>query len=247
MCDFFSGIITRNFEVLTDPNSNHHETMIEKHKLDDSIPVDDERRKWVRFEIVPTDLFSKARKDWVFRLDESIKPKWFNGAHEDACWDYVKRNLVGKPWLVSAGKEVARVRKIKWFKPMKEPDVDKIFPLAQKLGKAFKIRDKIKVKLIRLDGDATWGAARDATWGAAWDAARDAAWDAAWDAAGGATWDATWDAARAAAGAAEFEIGASHNKKYKTNPFRLLVDFWEKGFYCCGIRNNTLTLGYVPK
>ena len=231
MCDFFSGIITMNFEVLTNPNSNHHETMIEKHKLDDSIPVDDERRKWVRFEIVPKDLFSKARKDWVFRLDESIKPKWFNGAHEDAVWDYVKRNLVGQPWLVSAGKEVARVKKIKWFKPMKEPDVDKIFPLAQDLGKAFKIRGKIKVKLIRLDGVAAWDAARAAAGVAAWDAARDAA----------------WDAARDAARDAEFEISASHNKKYKTNPFKLLVDFWEKGFYCCGISNKTLTLGYVPK
>ena len=47
--------------------------------------------------------------------------------------------------------------------------------------------------------DATWVAARDATWGAARAAARDAAWVAAWVAARDAAWDAAWVAARDAA------------------------------------------------
>jgi hypothetical protein len=42
-------------------------------------------------------------------------------------------------------------------------------------------------------------------------------------------------------------VSADKNKKYKTNPFKLYVRLWAKGFYCCGITNNTLTLGYIPE
>jgi len=180
MCDFFSGVVTRNFEVLTDLNSNSHEDVVRKHGLDDKLGVDDERRKWVRFELVPKNLFGKRRSNWKFKLDERIKPSWFNRAHEDACWDYLKRNIIGQPWLVAAGREVKRIKRIKWFKPMKEPDVDVLLPLAQELGRAFKIRGRIKVKLIQLDsaaGLAAWLAAGSAARSAAWSAARSAVFE----------------------------------------------------------------------
>jgi len=284
MCEFFSGIIKRDTTVLADLNTNSHENIIAKFKLDDSLPLDS--RDWIRFEFSPKKFFSKNRKDWIFKVDENSKPKWVKTAHKLAVWNYLLENVLDQSWFTAAASEVERISNIQWFKPMDEPDIKFLEKKALEIRDAFKLKSKnkkVKVRLIRLGDyaawaaawDAAWDAARDAARAAAWAAARDAAraaaWDAAWDAARAAArdaaWDAAWDAARAAAGAAAwdaagaaawaaawaaardaaFEVSADVNKKYKTNPFKHYVDLWEMGYCCCGIYNNTLTLGYVPK
>ena len=50
MCQFFSGIVTREGKVLADGNTNSHEKIIKQHKLDDKPAVDSPKRNWVRFE-----------------------------------------------------------------------------------------------------------------------------------------------------------------------------------------------------
>ena len=234
MCDFFSGVITRKGLVYSDGNSNSHENVIKEHKLDDSISVDSPKRNWIRFELVPEpDIFSPV-KDWVFRVDESSVPDWVNERHERAVRTFVHKNICNTPWLKAAKKELKRAKKIKWFKPMSKPKIGDLLPLAQEMGKAFKIRGKIKVKLIPLRS-------------AAYSAARSAAWSAAYSAADSAARSAADLAARSAAWSAAFMISGDVNKEYKINPFKLMVDLWAKGFYCCGIYRKTLTLGYVLK
>ena len=250
MCDFFSGVITRKGLVYSDGNSNSHENVIKEHKLDDSISVDSPKRNWIRFELVPEpDIFSPV-KDWVFRVDESSVPDWVNERHERAVRTFVHKNICNTPWLKAAKKELKRAKKIKWFKPMSKPKIGDLLPLAQEMGKAFKIRGKIKVKLIPLRS-AAYSAADSAAYlaarSAAYLAARSAADSAARSAAYSAARSAAYSAARSAAWSATFMISGDVNKEYKINPFKLMVDLWAKGFYCCGIYRKTLTLGYVLK
>ena len=247
MCNFFSGIVTRQGKVLADGNTSSHETIIKQHKLDDKLPVDDPKRKWFRFELTPKQFYNQDIDSWTFKVDESSTPTWLNDRHERAVRAYVVKQYLDTKWYKRVCKEIEYVKTIKWFAPMEEPNLKELQKDATALGKAFKIKGEIRIKLIPLAGAAAWDAAGAAARAAAWDAAgaaaRAAARAAAWDAAGAAA----WDAAGAAAGAGEYEIGAEKNKKYKTNPFKLLVRLWAKGYYVCGIKNNTLTLGYVQK
>jgi len=211
MCEFFSGIVKRDLTVLSDLNSNSHEDMINKFGLDDTLSLNS--RDWVRFEFTPKDLFSLKKGDWSFKVDEDSRPKWCKTAHKLACWSYLKKNVLDMPWFMNARLEVERVKKIIWFKPMVEPDLQFLEEKAVLIQKAFKLkgRRKVKIRLIRLNDSAAWSAAESA--------------------------------ARSAA----FEVSADVNKKYTSNPSKHYVDLWEMGYYCCGLYNNTLTLGYILK
>jgi hypothetical protein len=35
--------------------------------------------------------------------------------------------------------------------------------------------------------------------------------------------------------------------QYPKNPFKLMVDLWEEGFYVCGIVDKKFIIYYVPK
>ena len=291
MCEFFSGIVKRDLTVLSDLNSNSHEDMINKFGLDDTLSLNS--RDWVRFEFTPKDLFSLKKGDWSFKVDEDSRPKWCKTAHKLACWSYLKKNVLDMPWFMNARLEVERVKKIIWFKPMVEPDLQFLEEKAVLIQKAFKLkgRRKVKIRLIRLNDSAAWSAAESAARSAAWSAARSAAWSADWSAADSAAdsaarsaarsaawsaarsaarsadwsaarsaawsadWSADWSAAdsaadsaaESAARSAAFEVSADVNKKYTSNPSKHYVDLWEMGYYCCGLYNNTLTLGYILK
>ena len=54
MCEFFSGVVRSNCEVLTLGNTSNHREMIEHFKLDDSLDVKDVKRDWVKFELTPS-------------------------------------------------------------------------------------------------------------------------------------------------------------------------------------------------
>ena len=151
---------------------------------------------------------------------------------------------------------VARIKDIKWFKPvqLKRADVDKQINVALK---AFGVAASIEYRTLKTSDD--WGAARDAARGAAWDAAwgaaRDAARDAAWDAARGAARDAAWGAARDAARDAAWgatDLLAKHtpeklgyNEKYPEGNYLKLIPLWEMGLYPIGVINDKFVC-YVP-
>jgi len=189
MCDFFSGILMRNGKVLADGNSNSHEDLIKQHKLDDKLPVDDVKRNWIRFELKPKEFYNCDINSWIFRVDESSSPKWLNDRHEHTAREYVVKHYLNQKWYKRVCAEITFVKSIKWFTPMDEPDLKLLDKTAQEVGAAFKIKGKMKIKLIPLSGDAAWAAAGDA----ARDAARAAAGDAAWDAARDAARDAQID------------------------------------------------------
>ena len=63
-------------------------------------------------------------------------------------------------------------------------------------------------------------------------------------------WVFARDAAREAAWDATFEVVTdidSIKKKYPENPFKVLIDLWEMGFYVAGVVKGKFILYYVPK
>ncbi len=147
--------------------------------------------------------------------------------HKQALVASLAEKLGDIPTKDAVLKEYERILNIEWFKPMAKPpkETEKTVKLALKL---FGVEAKIEYKKLETVED----------WDAAWDAARDAAWGAAWDAAWGAAWGAAWECV------SDLE---DLKKKYPQNPFKVLTDLWEMGFYVTGIVKGKFVLYYVPK
>jgi len=279
MCNFFSCLVDRKGKVYTDGNITSHSELVKKFDFDDSLDLDDPKRNFVKVELIPKKFSNRTRKGYKYVLDEKRTPKWVNDRHEKNVWNYFKKNYLDQIWYKNTQIKIKEIKKIKWFRPMNEPNIKELNPLADDVKKTFKLEKKLKIRLIPLENskdwdvaraaagdaarDTAWDAARDVARDAAWDTARDTAWDAAWDtardAARAAAWDTAWDtawddardvawaAAGDAARDATYEIGSDKNQKYKSNPFSSLMNLWDMGFYVCGVKNNVLILGYVPK
>lgn len=78
MCNFFSGILKKDGTVLWSNDTDSHDTLIEKHKLN----VNSDSRTWLRFEITPIDNDEKNRKrdNWRIKIDETQEPSWYTDA-----------------------------------------------------------------------------------------------------------------------------------------------------------------------
>src|SRR3990167_2192162 len=84
MCRFKSAIITRT-EVLHDLDSDSHEELITKYKLNDRTITPD----FVRVEMtqVDDDIFNHARGNWLLKIDQDLRPDWFDEAEAaEAMW-----------------------------------------------------------------------------------------------------------------------------------------------------------------
>ncbi len=97
MCDFFSGIITKEGKVL-EHYSDSHETIKKENNLNDNVK-DLNKLDFYPFEIEPKeDVFHKPiKKYWEFKLSASgghsdgFIPKWFSKKHEIKCWNAFKK------------------------------------------------------------------------------------------------------------------------------------------------------------
>ena len=88
MCNFASGIITRDGKVHFSVRSVSHEDVIKEaielgFKIKDDT-ADKKEMKFCRFEITPPDnnVFEQDLSKWSFRIDESITPEWWNKEFE---------------------------------------------------------------------------------------------------------------------------------------------------------------------
>jgi hypothetical protein len=86
MCNFWSAIVTKSGDVLFNEMDDSHESIIElyknKYDLKDET-TDPDRLKFARIEIAPpdNDVF-KPLNEWVFKIDQSIKPTWLTKTDE---------------------------------------------------------------------------------------------------------------------------------------------------------------------
>ena len=72
MCQFFSGIITRE-ETIWDYDDDSHEVLIKKAGLNDS----SRSPNFVRVELLPKDgdIFNHDLKNWHLNIDQDFRPK----------------------------------------------------------------------------------------------------------------------------------------------------------------------------
>jgi hypothetical protein len=76
MCNFFSGILTKDGKTLYDLDIDDHRILMEKFVICDKKPL--ELRTWIKFEITPKDgnVFNKKKSNWIFKVDEERKIEW---------------------------------------------------------------------------------------------------------------------------------------------------------------------------
>ena len=91
MCKFKSMVVLRTGEILSLEKSDSHTEIIEYFKLKEG---NLNSRNFVAVEIIPkNDLFSYAKKDWTFTVDEeSSVPEWFTedrANYEDKCYQHL--------------------------------------------------------------------------------------------------------------------------------------------------------------
>ena len=74
MCNFFSAIITKD-DIIYDPQTDMHEDLIKKARLDDTTL----RPDFVRVEINPIDrdIFNHDMNNWQFKIDQDLLPVWW--------------------------------------------------------------------------------------------------------------------------------------------------------------------------
>jgi hypothetical protein len=108
MCQFFSCLVNKNGDVLWDRDLSSHEDLVELFGLRDNNKF---RPGFARVEFTPpTDhkLVANVKK-WVLKVDESVKPDWFDDVVvreklEELVSNFiVKKNrklLVGGPWIL---------------------------------------------------------------------------------------------------------------------------------------------------
>ena len=168
MCNFWSCIITKDMKVLWDRDITSHEELVKKYSLkDDKL----ENREFVRLEIKPTDIRSKRKSDWMFKVDEEgTMPSWYSGARrhcEALVWRTWQEAMKQTLWKLPLEVADAIVKEIKGIKYLK---------MNGKLRANWHVSFGASLPEARAAArDAAGAAARDASWAAAGDAAGDAA------------------------------------------------------------------------
>ena len=78
MCNYKSGVITRDGRVFVEMDTDSHEEMVKRHALREG-PESDPWANYISVECMPKrDLLSRKREDWDYRLDErDAKPAWY--------------------------------------------------------------------------------------------------------------------------------------------------------------------------
>ena len=91
MCQFFSGVITKN-KTIVDYDDDSHEHLLEKGGLRDNSRDPD----FVRVELIPQDkdIWNHNIKNWKLKVDQDFRPDWF----EEKWAEQEMRNEIKKLW-----------------------------------------------------------------------------------------------------------------------------------------------------
>jgi len=90
MCQAFSALITKEKKVYWEAGLDSHSDIQSKFVKDDDNLKDDKMppdNTFARIEITPKNGDHLNPDEWVFKLDENIKPKWWRKACEKPCFN----------------------------------------------------------------------------------------------------------------------------------------------------------------
>ena len=117
MCQFLSLVATKSGKIYGDGSYDSHGEIIKENKdtqlKDDKLPSNN---TFARVEVIPKDdnIFNHKIENWEVRVDESIKPKWWNNKLEKKCIERLKE--VFKKQFLIGGKYKIINRDIRFIK-----------------------------------------------------------------------------------------------------------------------------------
>ena len=117
MCNFFSCIITKDFTVLWNKDTDAHEELIEDNKLNDSLKVGNGSRTWMKAEITPKDgdIFNHAPENWEIKIDEQITEQWYlrNKTQYDKAMSHALMGCLSEMFITTGTTE--NITNGRWF------------------------------------------------------------------------------------------------------------------------------------
>ena len=96
MCQFLSLIVTKSGKIYGDGSYDQHERLIEDNEKKDKELIDDKNppyNTFARVEVVPIDknIFNHKLSNWEVKVDERIKPEWWNFNYDKKCINRLKK------------------------------------------------------------------------------------------------------------------------------------------------------------
>ena len=221
MCKAFSGIIKENGEVLWQFGMDSHEDIIQKFGLRDT----ESPPTFARFEVAPKNGEYLDPDEWVFRLDEKAKPKWWKDIYKDwAC--AAKDEWQKKLDKILVHKPIVHPFKIDPPKKITKKHLDLLRSWAS-VGDSVRasVWDSVWASVGASVGDSVGASVRASVWASVGDSVRASVGDS--------VWDSVWDSVGAYSGSF-FRLPREswkYTEKIKTTgyPFQPAVDLWEMG------------------
>jgi hypothetical protein len=221
MCQAFSCVITKSKKVYWKTGIDSHDQLVEMFKSKDKELIDDKEppnNTFARIEIIPKDKnYLDIKSDWIYQIDEKVKPLWLNPSYEKECriaWVKWKKEVYSKFDLEQI------LHPIHPFK-IKPPKI------TDKHLKLLKERDSVRDSV----GDSVW----DSVWASVRDSVRDSVWASVRDSVRDSVWDSVWDSVRDSVWAYMGSSFTTSKWKYcekvkvKGYPFNSVVKLWKMG------------------
>jgi len=166
---------------------DEHEKLIDIANYKD----DYDTKNFVRVEISPRNGNYLYPDDWVLKVDESFRPRWFSPNHEQCCWD------AHKLWLKQLDQIVVRKKIVHPFNDVKMLKKKEITNVHIKLLKQWgSVWDSVRGSVRDSVEDSVWDSVRDSVGGSVWDSVRDSVWDSVWDSVRDSVGDSVRDSVR---------------------------------------------------
>ena len=110
MCQLMSGLITKE-KTYYDLDSDSHEDLIKKAGVVD----DGNSPDFVRVEMIPKDgnIFNHDIKNWVLKVDQDFRPKWFSEKFAEAEMKKAIKELWAERFVL--GRTIKEIKNGRWF------------------------------------------------------------------------------------------------------------------------------------
>jgi hypothetical protein len=235
-------LVTRGNKVYWKTGVDSHEGILDLYKKQDS-NLNDEKtpplNTFARIEIVPPkeDYLNTNFGEWIFQIDESIKPSFLKDKHADLCRQAL---LDWTKVIYTFNLEEAR-KPIHPFKIVLPSEITEEHLALLKQWDS--VRDSDRDSVRASVGDSVWDSVR----GSVWDSVRDSVRGSVWASVRGSVWasvrDSVWASVRDSVGdsvwayvGSLFPLSEWKYIDYKNPlfekgkyPFQSVVDLWKLG------------------
>ena len=220
MCNAFSCIVKQNGNVLWKFGVDSHTTLLEQYGLKDNEDRP-EFMKFARIEITPKNKDYLNPDEWVFKIDETITPTWWNKAYEQFAFDEHKK------WLTQLDKILVRKPIVNPFTIVPPKKITKKH-LAL-LKKWDSVGSSVRGSVWGSVGDSVWGSVGSSVWssvrGSVWSSVRGSVWDSVWS----SPWGSVWGYIGGFFNLPRKDWKYTEKIKGKGYPFQSVVDLWDLG------------------